>query len=285
MALVGAANEMDASKRAEIAALVQKELKFRAQLSGTTIDVSRWAGKGNKSISFPRLGSFTAEERAAGAAFTEQVAASSVDTLDLDKRVGVHYIVDPDEEVESVLNWEVELAQRAGSAIGRKLDLDIISRLESEAEPLVAAVGDISRDFILDMREYLLNNEADLDLEGFILLGVDQEKAMLKIDEFKRQDIYGPNGAVRQGQLGTIYNMPVIRHSGLAASTYYMYVRPAIAYGLQKAPRLGSQPAVEYGADAEKVTLNHKYGVKCTQIGEGTASAGKSAWAIKDNNV
>lgn len=282
MALVGGSNEMDATKRAEIAALVQKEIAFRAMLLSTVTDVSRWAGKGNKSISFPKLDSFTAAERAAGASFAEQVVTSTVDTLDLDKRVGVHYIIDPDEEVESVLNWKLELAQRAGSAVARKYDLDVIARLESEGEA-VGSAGAISRDLILDMREYLLDNEADI-MDATLLVSVDQEKALLKIDEFKNQDIYGPNQAVRMGQIGTLYGMPVLRHSGLGANTFYMYARGGIATGFQKMPKLGTESAVEYGADAEKATLNTKYGVKGMQIDQGTASAGKSAWIIKDAN-
>lgn len=283
MALIGASNEMDATKEDKILNLVQKELKFRAMLPAFFTDVSSFAVKGAKSISFPKLGSFTAETRAAGAAFNEQVVASSADQLDLDKRVGVHYVIDPDEAIESVLQWELETAQRAASAHARKVDLDIIAELESVGVA-VTPTGDITRDIILDMREDLLSNEADLENEGMILVSVDQEKALLKIDEFKNQDIYGVNGAVRLGQIGTIYGMPVVRHSGLGASTYYMATRSALAYGFQKRPSMASQPAVEYGADAFKTTISCKYGLKGMQLGQAGVGATESAHVVKDNN-
>jgi hypothetical protein len=284
MALIGGSNELDATKMDMIANVVQKEIAFRAKLAPFFMDLSQFAVKGNTTVSFPRIGSFTAEARAAGAAFTEQTVASAVDQMALDRRIGVHYVIDPDEEIESVLNFELSAAQRAASANARLFDTDLIAELETVGVA-VTPTGDITRDIILEMREGLLSREADLDSEGVILVGVDQETALLKISEFSNQDIYGPNGAVRSGQIGTLYGMPVVRHSGLAASTYYMGTKSALGYAFQKRPRIGQQKAVEYGADAIKTTVNQKYGVKAMQINEGGVGAAESAWVMKDNNV
>ena len=64
--------ELLATKQDIIAAAVQRELKERSFLSNFVLDVSGFAGKGMKSISFPKLTSFTVEERASATAGTIQ---------------------------------------------------------------------------------------------------------------------------------------------------------------------------------------------------------------------
>ena len=281
MALIGATNEMDATKQEKILSVVQKELQFKAKLVSTITDVSKFAKKGLDKISFPKLSSFTVEKRAPGAAFTEKVITSTKDTLDLDQIAGVLYIIDPAEEIESTLEWELESAARAAAAVARGVDVDIIAALELHGV-VNGTAGDITRDIILNMREDMFDRHAD-DQEFTLLVANDQEKALLKIDEFKNQDIYGPNGAVRTGQIGTVYGVPVLRHSGLTAGTFYYYAKEAMCVGFQKMPKMGQQPAVEFGADAKKTVIDAKYGVSGKQLNPGFGlGATDSAWIMKD---
>jgi len=282
MAAVGN-TELQATKQDLIAAEVQKEIQFRAKLSPFFMDVSRFAVRGAKSIAFPKLTSFTASDRASASAGVPTVLTSSVDQLDLDKKPYVSWVVDANDEVQSTLAFQLEAARRSASAHGRRLDSEIISELEAVGIVEASAVGDITRDICLAMREQYLDNEGEAE-DAIWLVSGDQETALLKIDEFKNNDIYGPNGAIRTGQMGTLYGMPVIRHNGLAASTYYLAGRMGLAYGFQRSPQMDVQKAIEYGTGAELHAMDALFGVKGMLINEGTAGVGESAHVIKDAN-
>jgi hypothetical protein len=83
-----------------IIAVAQRELKASAQLAGFFSDKSQFATKGNKSVSFPKLTSFTAADRASGVAGAEQVVTSSVDQLLLNKNKQVLWVIDPSDEIQ-----------------------------------------------------------------------------------------------------------------------------------------------------------------------------------------
>lgn len=274
--------ELAATKMDLIAARVQQEIEFRAKLAPFFSNVSQFAVKGAQSISFPKLTSFVAADRATGVEGVPQALTAAVDKLNLDQRPYVSWLVDANDEIQSTLNFQMEAAARAASAHGRRFDNDVIAELELVGIP-TAIAGDITYAISLDMREQLLDNEADMDSAAWMVSG-DQEKAMLNIDEFKRQDIYGPNGAIRMGQIGTLFGAPVIRHNGLAASTYYLAGKDGLAYGFQRSPAIDSEKAIGYGTSAMLWAMDQMYGVKGLLINEGSAGAAESAHVIKDAN-
>lgn len=271
------------TKQDLIAAAVQRELKFKAKLMATVTDLSMFAGKGAKSVSFPKLSSFTAEDRALGTTNDAQGLTDSLDTLLLNHPLYVKWIIDSADEVQTTLAVQVENAKRAASAHARKVDNLIVDVLENEGDTDAGYVGDITRDIILDMREQLFDNEAEED-RMHLVVSNDQEKAMLKIAEFTRNDVYGPNNAIRSGQIGTVYGIPVIRRSGLAAQSFYMYDKEGVGIAFQQAPSMASQPDLDYGSSGVKYVMDQLMGVKGLQIGEANAAVGKSALIIKDSN-
>ena len=281
MAVVGN-TELAATKQDLIAARVQQEIQFRAKLAPYFYDVSQFAVKGAKSINFPKLTSFTANDRASTVAGVPQVLTSSVDTLDLTHKPYVSWIVDVNDEIQSTLNFQMEAAARAASAHGRRFDTEIITELEAVGIA-TATVGNISYAVTLEMREQFLDNEGDMDMAAWIVSG-DQETELLKIDEFKRQDVYGPNGAIRSGVIGTLFGAPVIRHNGLGASTYYLAGKEGVAYGFQRSPAIDSEKDIDYGTGAMKWAMDQLFGVQGMLLGEGSAAASESAHVIKDGN-
>lgn len=274
--------ELANTKQDLIAARVQKEIQFRAKLAPVFMDVSSFAVKGAKSISFPKLTSFTATDRPTGAAGDATVITDSVDQLDLDQRPYVAWIVDPNDEVQSTLAFQMEAAARAASAHGRRFDNDVITEMEAVGIATTTA-GDISYAITLEMREEYLDNEGEMDMATWVVSG-DQETFLLNIDEFKRQDVYGPNGAIRAGQIGTLFGAPVLRHNGLGAQTFYLAGREGLAYGFQRSPAMDNEAANTYGVGARRWAMDQLYGVKGMLIGEGSAGVGESAHIIKDNN-
>lgn len=267
-----------------IASIVQRELEFAAKLLPTVSNFSQFAVPGSKSVSIPKLSSFTVNDRAFGAADTEQLLTGLTDSIDLDKNKIVSWVIDAKDEVQTTIAAAAEYASRAAAAHGRQIDVDIVTELEAVARvDWGAAVGDITRDIILDMQEGAFDAEADLD-NMVLVVSNDQHKALLKIAEFTEHQVYGPNDAIRAGKIGTIYGMDVIRRSGLAASTYYMYEKGAVGYASQVGPQMDSEKDIQYGTGAMRFAMDMLYGVSGMRLAEKGAGAGLSALAFKDNN-
>lgn len=270
-----------------IAAGVQKELKENSFLVNYVLNVSSFAGKGLKSISFPKLTSFTVEERASGAAGTIQDLTSSVDKLDLDKRAYISWLVDSSDEIQSTIDFQSEAAMRAAKAHGRFVDNKIIEGLKSVASLSVngGSPADITRDNILAMRKWLIENNANM-ADAVLVIPPDQEVAMLKIDEFTRADMYG-SAVIPSGVIGKVYNIPVVIHnsSELEAQQAIMFEKEGFAIGFQKSPQFDEQKKIEYGTGAMLQAVDQLFGVKGLQLGVSTdknvIASGKSPLVAK----
>lgn len=266
-----------------IAAVVQRELEFQSKLLPTVTNVSQFAVPGAKSISFPKLTSFTVNSRAFGAADAEQNLTDTADQILLDKNKIVSWIIDSKDDVQTTINAQAETARRAAAAHARDMDTEIVNVLEADGRAVLSAVGDITRDIILDMQEDYFDAEGSED-GAVLVVSNDQHKALLKISEFTSQEIYGDNVAVRAGRIGTLYGMPVIRRSGLAAQTYYLYGKDGIALGMQAGPQMDSEKAIQYGTGAMRFAMDVLYGVDSLQRGLKGAAAGEGALIFKDSN-
>jgi len=273
--------QMAPTKMDLIVAMAQRELKANAQLAGFFSDKSQFAIKGSKSISFPKLSSFSALDRASGVAGTEQVVTASVDQLLLDKNKQVLWVIDPSDEIQSTLNWELETVKLASSAHGRQFDSDLVAAAMT-ARTEVSVSGNITRDLVLEMIEYLSKNFANKN-QIALFISPAQKTAMLKISEFTQAQIFG-NAVIPSGTIGSVYGVPVVEAPILSDAQFFMADKDGLAYGLQKVPAYDEQKAIEYGAGAMKRTLDQLYGVKALQIAQGTAAAGKSALIIGYND-
>ena len=270
--------ELVSTKNDLITSLVQKELKFRAKLLATVTDLSSYAGKGMKSISFPKLSSFTVENRASAAPGTIQALSATTDKLDLNLNAYVSWLVDSSDEIQSSIDVQIENALRAASAHGRYVDEQIIAVLEAGAG-LDIGSAPITSDLILDAREQLVSSFAD-PMACVMLVGPDQEKAMLKIADFVRADYYGASN-IPSGEIGRVWGMPVMVHQGVAAGKAYFYSKDAVGVAFQKAPSMAEQPEIAYGTNAKRVAIDQLFGVKALQTGELGAASGKSPLIVK----
>jgi hypothetical protein len=255
--------QMLATKQDLIAQVAQKELKAAAIFSQYFTDVSNFAVKGSKSISFPKLSSFT------------------VGNLDLNINAYLKWIVDPSDEIQSTLDWELETVSRAAAAHGRYLDAQIRSVVLAEAAECAAA-GSIDRDKVLEMREYLKKNEANMD-QVALFVAANQLTALLKIEEFSKADVYG-SPVTQTGLLGRVFGVPVVETNALNDGEYFMAERGAIAFGFQRAPAYGEQDSIDTGVGCKLRAMDALYGVKALQVGAANAAPTLSALMIRHNS-
>jgi hypothetical protein len=258
--------------------MAQKELLAKAVFSNYFNNVSQFAVKGMKSISFPKLSAFTVTERASGGVVDAQAITSTVDTLNLNVPATLKWIIDPNDSIQSTLNWELELISKAAASHGRYFDAKIRAVVLASATE-VAAVGNISRDKVLEMRQYLKKNEADMSLVA-LFISPAQETELLKISEFSANQVYG-SPVIQTGSLGKVFGIDVVVCNTLEDGEYFMAEKNAIAYGFQREPAYGEQDDLDYGVGAKKRGLDSLYGVCALEIGQGTAAPTKSGLMIK----
>ena len=125
--LITGNTQLTATKNDVITALVQKELKFQSKLLPYVLDVSMFAVKGAKSISFPKFSSFTVVNRTSGAQGDASQLTGTADQMTLDFRAYIAYIIDSTDEVQSSVEVQSLFAQRAAGAHARYVDSQLIA--------------------------------------------------------------------------------------------------------------------------------------------------------------
>lgn len=275
MAITGN-TQLAVTKADIISEMVQRELKYQAKLNGTTTtDVSMFAVKGAKTISFPRFGSLAVENRASAAAGTIQDITAAVDTLPLNYRAYVSWLIDSTDEFQSKVEVTQEYVKRAASAHARQLDEAVLAVLDASSG--YQQTAGIDKTKILNARKWLLKNQADLS-QCFIVVNPDDEALLLAINEFVAADVYGSSN-IPNGVIGKIFGMNVMVHTKPDLAKSYIYSKEAIAFGLQMAPNYAEQDAIEYGTTSKRAAVDQLYGHKALQLGQGLDFAGAALGA------
>lgn len=278
------ANNLVNTKQDLIAALVQRELLEKASLTPFLTNYSSLAIKGAKSIEIPKLSSFTVQDRSFGAAVSENSPLTdSTDVINLNKNKIILFGYDSHDEMQSSIDYMTASISRASAAHGRQINSDILTMWSSVAGLSVngASPADITADDILDMREFLMENFADMTRTALII-GADQEKAMLKLAEFSRYDYRGGSASpIVNGQIGFVYGVPVVINQQVGSQQAYMINVEGSGYAFQKAPAVAEDSALQYGTGGKQVAVDCLYGVGGLQLGEGSAASGKSPLIAK----
>jgi BarA-like signal transduction histidine kinase len=232
--------------------------------------------KGSKSISFPKLTSFSVSNRTEGSAGDASALTATVDQLSLNVLAYVAYVIDSVTAQQANIQVELEYAKRAAAAHGRYVDSQIISALASAAASFenVGADVDVTYANLLSMRKKLMQSDANM-MDCVILASPAQESVLFGLDEFKRADVYG-QGNIPTGVIGRILGMPVFVHNGLADKQLFMYEKSGLAIGFQQGAQMSEQGANEYGSGAKRVAIDQLFGLKALETGLKGASAGKS---------
>lgn len=284
--------QLGPTKMEIISEIAQRALISSSALLPTVRDVSLFAVKGNSQISFPKNTTlFTAENRTSAAAATIQDVDFAKDTMDLDQRMIIAWLIDSDDEIESRLDVQREYIERAAMDHARDVDVKLISEMESAAITTTTS-GAISQDIVLEMRRVLARNKANMS-RLFLAVSPEQEANLLRIDPFVSADKYG-SAVIPQGVLGTLYGVNVVMSPELGADQYFMYESEGCAIGFQRRPQFDEDNRPEYGPGARIQVLGQKYGVQALQLGvpggfqaDGTTPLGaaESALIVKDANV
>jgi hypothetical protein len=279
--LIHGNTQVGATKEAMIAAVVQRELIEGSVVAPRCYDVSQYCEPGAKSIEFPKGNSFTVLNRTEGAAGDASVITYATDLLALDVNAYVAWIVDYKSKVQAKIPVQLDLAARAARSHAKYLDDQIILELEAAGDA-TATAGTISYAILTEMMQTFMNRVGDKG-NGSWLVGTSAWGTLVGLDEFKRADIYG-SSVIPSGVVGTIFGVPVVVSNKVAANTYYLFDKMAIAYGFQAGASYSEQGANEFGSMAVRAVLDQIFGVAAMFVNQAGAGAAESALIIKDNN-
>lgn len=269
-------DQLGATKEQKIAALVQRELQAKSILAKYFLDVSEFAVEGAKSISFPKLGSFTATNRAEGTKGETTTITATLDTMLLDQNAYIAYIIDSMTKKQNNIKAELRYAERAASAHARYFDNAIIAKIRAVCSFFSNAGADANVVYtdLTELQEKYLAAEGIL-AEGVWLMSTTQNKAICEMDEFKNLAGFGET-VMRDGFASRILGMPVVIHNGLAGKELFLCGKDGLAYGFQSGPAMDEQPANEYGVGARRAAVDQLFGVQGLHLEEKGAAAGKS---------
>jgi hypothetical protein len=276
--------ELGVTKQDLIAPLVQKELTFQAKLTQFFTNVSSYAVAGAKTISFPKLSSFTVVDRAEGVAGESTALTATLDELALNINAYVSWIIDAMTLKQSNIPAQLTSAKRAAAAQARYVDTQIISVIRSVCSYFVNVGADADVTYANCVTLSQKMEEAHQNVSDCVwLVSPSQKGKLMALDEFKRADVYGV-GNIPTGVIGWILGAPVVVHSGLAAKELFLAHRDAIAYGFQSEAAYGEQDAIEYGVGAKKAAIDQLFGVCGLQLAQGGAASGKSPLVVGLND-
>jgi hypothetical protein len=290
MAITGD-TQLNPTKMELIAEIAQRALIDASTVAATVRDVSSFAVKGVNQISFPKNSTeFVVENRATATAGIDQDIDFLNDTLDINFRAHIQWLIDSNDEMQSRLDVQREYIERAAMKHGAYVDAQCFAEMESVGIPTTTA-GNITQDLVLEMRKVLLKNKANPN-QLYMQISPAQEALLLKIDPFVSADKYG-SAIIPQGVLGTLYGVKIVVNTQLADDAFYMYDSEGLALGFQRQPEFDEQKEVQFGPGAMRQVLAQLFGVKGMQVGvpggflaDGTtALTTESAFIVKDNNV
>jgi hypothetical protein len=282
--LITGNTEIGGTKQALIAAMVQKELAFKAKLTPFFTDLSAMAIPGATSIAIPKLSSFSVIDRSEGVYGDSSQLSTANDVLSLDQNLYVSWIIDATTALQSNIPAQVLFAQRAAAAQARKVDELLIAEIRNVCSSFlnVGTDADVTYANVLAMVKYL--EEKDAAMEDTVWLVSPQQKAAIfALAEFKNQYQFG-QASLPSGVIGTILGSPVVMHNGLAGKELFLAEKSAVAYAFQKNASYGEQAEIGYGVGAMKAAIDQVMGVKGMQLGQKSVGATKSPLIIGLND-
>jgi len=262
--------EVNVTRMDFIVETVQRELAAAAKLAPTVRDVSEFALPGHKSISFPKLGSFTVQKLGQNQKADAQALTATEDQLDLDQYATVQWILKRQAEEQSRLNFEQAYISRAASAHGRQIDLDILEEIIPNASGSVTYNASDIEDNILEVVQDLDSQFAPEE-DRYMVFRPAQKRLILGVANFVQANRYGDNTPIMTGELGMAYGLRFIMNNNTTANyvdgVMVGYQREGLALGFQIDPEFDEEKAIEYGAGSMRQTLDQLYGVKSMQDG------------------
>jgi N4-gp56 family major capsid protein len=270
--------ETSATGQAIVAAMVQKQLIAKAKLMFTVQDESARAGKGALSVAFPRTGALAPVAKSENTASESIALTYAVDTLTLDQHFHTFVRLEDKAEIQSVLNIESDILERAGAGMAKKMDSFIYDTLVAGASASnpdhiidqFGSSGTLTLAKILSARK-LLDDQDVPDDDRFLVINPEQESELLALSAFIDASQYGARTALLNGEIGMVYGFKVIKTTVCAANVALYYHRTSCAFARQVEPKWEQDRNLS--KLAKEYSLSALFGAKILDSGKRNVTA------------
>jgi len=227
-----------------------------------------------QALHIPNVSNLTANAKTVNTDVTNQVVTETDTTLTINKWYEASFKVEDMAEVQSAYDLRSEYTSKAGYAIAKQVDSDVLAQYANFTNAAVGTYGAALADTAIVAAIQKLD-EANMPIDNRAMIIAPSGKAdIMKIDKFVRADYLGnyqEATPVRKGPnsrylWGDIYGVPVYYTTNVPKTvasptqTHNMLIhKEAIALALQQAPRM--QAAYWLPSLAWQVVVDTIYGV------------------------
>lgn len=231
-------------------------------------------GKGDV-INIPNLSNLSASDKSASTQVTLQSPSETNTQISINKHKESSFLIEDLLKVQSNYSLMAEYTSKAGEAIARTIDTDILSEYTNFTNTDVGTYGsDITDAVIVAGIEALDLANAPLEDRAFVIYPT-QKTALLRSEKFVKSDWIGQvqnatvvkTGPPSRFMWGDIYGIPTYytKQVPVSAGTpqqihNVLFHKEALALALQLAPRTQSDYIIEYLANL--TVVDTIYGVK-----------------------
>lgn len=225
-------------------------------------------------LKIPNLSNLTAYSKSASTEVTLNTVTETETTLNITSHYHAAFLVEDILKVQSSFDLMSGYTSKAGEAVARQVDSDLLGLYSSSTNTDVGTYGvDITDPVILAAAEALDLANAPLDNRNLVIYPT-QKTALLKIDKFVKADYMGEYNdptIVRTGpnsryMWGDIYGVPVYYTKQVTTTagtpTQYhniMFHKEGIALAMQQAPRTQSAYYLNYLGNLVVVDVIYGY--------------------------
>jgi len=212
-------------------------------------------------VHIPHVSNLSVTEKTANTAVTPQTITETETTISINKWYEASFVVEDIVKIQSNSDLMSEYTSKAGYAIAKQVDDDLLALYSSLTSTDVGTYGtDISDATIVSAIQVL--DEADAPLEDrYFVIAPSQKAAIMKLDKFVKADylgqyqqatpvVKGPNSRFLWGD---IYGIPVYYTNQVPTTTAtptqthnIMFHKEAFALAMQQKPRTQSAYRLDY---------------------------------------
>jgi hypothetical protein len=256
-----------------ISELVQVRLRKMSNLSSAFFDVTPFANAGDKSISFPRWANQFQVQKLSGAQKGDaQEALFDLDKLELSEEAHIQWVIKKFDQARAKVQILSQAIAEATTAHGNGFNQDLYDELVSDIFTDNKLSGSLDQAKVVDM--IVQANKIRMPkTDRTFIFGNDSYGTLLKIDGFVDASKSSLD-IVRQGQIGTLYGIPVIEDDSVADGVSLLAHRQALAYGFGALPAVEDEPAIAYGTGSRRWVMDQMYGQKLQNEGKLVVSVG-----------
>jgi N4-gp56 family major capsid protein len=220
-------------------------------------------GKPGDTINIPDVSNLSATDKEAE---TEVSLSNPTETkfyVEINKWKHVAFLIEDIVKVQSATDLRKEYTNKAGYALAKSIDTDLLELYSALSQSVGGAGVDIDEETILSAK--VLLDEADTPRsDRTLLIAPSQEKSLLKIPRFTEADKISDGGkALREGMLGRIHGFDVFVSTNVPVDGNTIknlaFHRDAFVLATQQYPRVQAAYILEYLGTM--VVVDEIYGV------------------------